>query len=204
MFFGTFNPIHVGHLIIANHMADHTDLEQVWLVVTPQNPMKKKSTLLADHHRLAMARRALEYNTRLKVSDIEFHLPKPSFTVNTLAYLQEKHPEHEFALIMGEDNIRTLHKWKNSEVIVGNHEIYVYPRAFTPEELTELEEQSGGLNVGHADRLGDKARVHLVDAPVMRVSASFIRKSIKEEKDVRYLLTEPVYEYCTGMHFYEK
>ena len=128
LFFGTFNPIHVGHLIIANHMAEHSDLEEVWLVVTPHNPHKKKASLLADHHRWQMVYRATENYPRLKPSNIEFSLPQPSYTVVTLAHLQEKYPGHEFALIMGEDNLKNLHKWKNYEVILKNHHIYVYPR----------------------------------------------------------------------------
>lgn len=198
LYFGTFNPIHVGHLIIANHMADHTDLDQVWLVVTPQNPLKKKSSLLADYHRLAMVRHAIEDNQKIRVSDIEFHLPKPSYTVNTLVHLQEQQPEAEFALIMGEDNLRTFHKWKNHEEIFELAELYVYPRALTEDEKRE------DATITPPNNLHMHERVKMVDAPVMKVSASFIRRAIKERKDVRYLLTEPVFRYCTEMHFYEK
>ncbi|MEY4861231.1 MAG: hypothetical protein RL059_930, partial [Bacteroidota bacterium] len=121
LYFGTFNPIHVGHLVIANYMVDYTDLDKVWLVVSPHNPLKDKSTLLPDFHRLALVREAIYENPKLKASDVEFHLSKPSYTITTLAYLIEQYPEHEFSLIMGEDNLRTLHKWFNHEVLIKNH-----------------------------------------------------------------------------------
>ena len=199
LYFGTYNPIHVGHLIIANYMADYTELDQVWLIVSPQNPLKKKSTLLEDYHRLAMVEIAVEGNEKLTASNIEFKLPQPSYTANTLAYLQEKHPRHEFSLIMGEDNLRTLHKWKNYEEILNNHTIYVYPRALTEQERTELNEKSQTKN-----NLAQHKNIIVCDAPVMKISASFIRKAIKEKKDVRYLLTEPVFKYVTDMNFYKK
>lgn len=199
LYFGTYNPIHVGHLIIANYMADFTELDQVWLVVTPQNPLKKKNTLLEDYHRLAMVEIAVEDNTKLTASNIEFKLPQPSYTSNTLAYLKEKHPKHEFSLIMGEDNLRTLHKWKNFDEILNNHMIYVYPRALTEQERTEVFEETETENT-----LDQHKNVIVCDAPVMKVSASFIRKAIKDKKDVRYLLTEPVFKYVTDMNFYKK
>lgn len=197
LYFGTFNPVHVGHLIIANFMADYTDLDKVWLVVTPQNPLKEKNTLLADHHRLALVRVAIEDNPHLVASDIEFKLPKPSFTTNTLAHLKEKYPGHEFSLIMGEDNLRTFHKWKNHEYILQHHKLFVYPRVLTESEIKELSEH-------HPDnRFSNHPQVIMCDAPVMKVSSSFIRKAIKEKKDVRYLLTDPVHKYIEEMHFYE-
>tara|TARA_R110001592_G_scaffold46637_6_gene148376 strand:+ start:2246 stop:2857 length:612 start_codon:yes stop_codon:yes gene_type:complete len=199
LYFGTYNPIHVGHLIIANYMADYTDLDQVWLIVTPQNPLKKKSTLLEDYHRLATVRIAVEDNPKLKASNIEFKLPQPSYTSNTLAYLQEKYPNYNFSLIMGEDNLRTLHKWKNYESIISEHTIYVYPRALTEQERTELKEETKTEN-----NLAQHKNIIVCDAPVMKVSASFIRKSIKNKKDVRYLLTEPVHKYVEEMNFYKK
>ena len=128
LFFGSFNPIHVGHLIIANHMAEFSDLEEVWMVVTPHNPHKKKKTLLDDVHRLAMVRIAIEDFPNLKASNIEFDLPKPNFTVNTLVVLEEKYPTVDFCLIMGEDNLKSFHKWKNFELILDRHSIYIYPR----------------------------------------------------------------------------
>ncbi|MFP5471313.1 MAG: nicotinate (nicotinamide) nucleotide adenylyltransferase [Bacteroidia bacterium] len=199
LYFGTFNPIHVGHLVIANHMADYTELNEVWLVVTPQNPLKKKTSLLEDYHRLAMVRIAIDDNLKLRASDIEFTLPKPSYTVNTLLYLREKYPEKEFALIMGEDNLRTLHKWKNYEEILAQHKVYVYPRILTESELEEMNQIDGDSKV----EVYNHANIILVDAPVMKVSASFIRKAIHDKKDVRYLLTEPVFKYVEEMSFYK-
>jgi len=198
LYFGTYNPIHVGHLIIANHMVVYTNLDQIWLVVSPQNPLKSKDSLLADYHRLAIVQAAVEGNNKLKASNIEFDLPKPSYTIDTLAYIEEKHPEHSFSLIMGEDNLRTLHKWKNYEQLIENHSIYVYPRALTEQERIEQKNNST------SNQFDDHPNVTKCDAPVMKVSASFIRKAIKEKKDVRYLLSEPVYNYVTEMHFYEK
>lgn len=199
LYFGTYNPIHVGHLIIANHMVDYTNLEQVWLVVSPQNPLKSKSSLLADYHRLALVRVAVENNNKLQASNIEFDLPKPSYTIDTLTYIQEKYPEHTFSLIMGEDNLRTLHKWKNYEQLLENHSIYIYPRAMTEQERIE-QLKSDDLE----SPIKDHPNVIICDAPVMKVSASFIRNAIKEKKDVQYLLLEPVYKYITEMHFYKK
>src|SRR5690606_34261593 len=128
LYFGTFNPIHIGHLIIANQLAEQSDLDQIWLVVTPQSPFKKKQSLLDNYQRLEMVFRATEEYDKLQPSDIEFALPQPNYTVNTLAHLQEKFPHHEFSLIMGEDNLKSFHKWKNYHVILDNHDIYVYPR----------------------------------------------------------------------------
>ena len=201
LYFGTFNPIHVGHLIIANYMVEFTKLDQVWLVVSPQNPLKKKSTLLEDYHRLAMVEIAIEDNNNLKASNIEFKLSQPSYTVNTLAYLKEKHPKHEFSLIMGEDNLRTFHKWKNYEQILENHKIYVYPRALTEQERQEMDDS---LSLEKKSRVLGTKNIIICDAPVMKISASFIRDSIKNKKDVRYLLTEPVYKYVQEMNFYKK
>ena len=134
LYFGTFNPIHVGHLIIANYMVDFTELDEVWFVVSPQNPLKDKKSLLKDYHRLALVQEAIVDNDKLHASDIEFSLPKPSYTSDTLAYLHEKHPDLEFSLIMGEDNLRTFHKWKNYESILQNNKIIVYPRVLTEQE----------------------------------------------------------------------
>lgn len=199
LYFGTFNPIHVGHLVIANHMAEYTELDEVWLVVTPQNPLKKKTSLLEDYHRLAMVKIAIDDNTKLRASDIEFKLPKPSYTVNTLVHLREQHPDKAFALIMGEDNLRTLHKWKNYDEILKQHKIYVYPRTLTESELEEMNQ----IDSNSKPEVYNHANIILVDAPVMKVSASFIRKSIQDLKDVRYLLTEPVFKYVEEMNFYK-
>lgn len=206
LYFGTFNPIHVGHLIIANYMTEHSDLDQVWIVVSPQNPLKKKKTLLADYHRLALVRAAIEDDPKLIVSDIEFHLPIPSYTATTLTYLKDKHPETEFSLIMGEDNLRTFHKWYNHEVILENHTIYVYPRVLTiQEEAAQKVEAESKPQKGTSNGFENHKNVVICnDAPVMKISSSFVRNAIAEGKDVRYLLTEPVHKYVEEMHFYEK
>ncbi len=189
LYFGTFNPMHIGHLIIANHMAEHSDLEQVWMVVTPHNPHKKKSTLLDDHHRLEMVHLATEGYDNIRPSDIEFKLPQPNYTVNTLVHLLEKYPMHEFSLIMGEDNLNSLHKWKNYEVLLQNHDIYVYPRINGEAANEEL--------INHP-------RVHRIDAPVIEISSTFIRKSIKDGKNVKPLLPQKVWEYIDHNLFYKK
>ena len=189
LYFGTFNPIHAGHLIIANHMAEYSGLDQVWLVVTPHNPLKKKNTLLDDHHRLQMVFLATEDYTKLKPSDIEFRLPQPNYTVNTLVHLQEKFPTHEFSLIMGEDNLNSLHKWKNYEVLLQNHDIYVYPRINTETIMPEI---------------AAAARISRIDAPVIEISSTFIRDSIKGGKNVRPLLPEKVWQYVAHNLFYKK
>lgn len=199
LYFGTFNPIHVGHLVIANYMAEFTDLDQVWLVVSPQNPLKQKSTLLADHHRYALVQVAIEDNPQLRVSDIEFKLSKPSYTVTTLIHLKENYPQHEFAIIMGEDNLRTLHKWFNHDYLLEKHKIYVYPRVLTIQEEAEVVE-IGKQMINSFSQHGNV--IICDDAPVMKVSASFIRQAIKEGKDVRYLLTDPVNKYIEEMSFY--
>lgn len=189
LYFGTFNPVHTGHLAIANHMAEFSNLEQVWLVVTPHNPHKKKSTLLDDHHRLQMVFLATEDYPKLKPSDIEFKLPQPNYTVNTLAHLQEKFPQHEFSLIMGEDNLNSFHKWKNYEVILQNHDIYVYPRV--------------GNGMAEPD-LANSPKIHKIDAPIMEISSTFIRESIKNGKDIRPLLPARVWDYCHHNLFYTR
>jgi len=200
LYFGTYNPIHVGHLVIANYMVDFTDLDQVWLVVSPHNPLKDKSSLLADYHRLMLVREAIDDNLKLKASDVEFNLSKPSYTVTTLAYLIEKYPQHEFGLIMGEDNLRTIHKWYNYEKLLAAHQIYVYPRVLTKQEEAEVE----SISCQAPQDFYKHANVHFYeDAPVMKVSSSFIRQAIKDKKDVRYLLTEPVYKYIDEMNFYK-
>jgi nicotinate-nucleotide adenylyltransferase len=187
LFFGSFNPIHVGHLIIANTMVQHGEVDEVWLVVSPQNPLKERATLLADHHRLAMVRRAIDDNYRLKACDIEMHLPVPSYTVVTLAALQEKHPTHEFSLIMGSDNLESLHRWRNYEHILAHHRIFVYPRPGSE----------------HCP-LASHPSVTMVDVPMMDISSTYIRRQIQAGRDVRYLLSEPVYQYLTEMHFYRR
>ena len=189
LYFGTYNPIHVGHLIIANHMAEHADLDQVWMVVTPHNPLKKKATLLDDHHRLQMVYLATEDFPKIKPSDIEFKLPQPNYTVNTLIHLHEKYPYYEFSLIMGEDNLKTLHKWKNYETILQHHDIYVYPRISTEDENLELK---------------NHPKIHLIDAPIVEISSTIIRETIKKRKNVQPLLPHKVWDYIDHNNFYRK
>ena len=189
LYFGTFNPIHIGHLIIANHMAEYSDLDQIWMVVTPHNPLKKKSTLLDDSHRLQMVHLATEDFPKIKPSDIEFKLSQPNYTINTLAHLQEKYPNYEFSLIMGEDNLKSLHKWKNYEVILEHHQIYVYPRISEESENLELK---------------NHPKIHLIDAPVVEISSTFIRDNIKKGKNVQPLLPNKVWEYIDHNNFYKK
>ena len=189
LFFGSFNPVHVGHMIIAQHLLNETDLDQVWMVVTPHNPLKKKATLLDDHHRLQMVYLATEDFPKIKPSDIEFKLPQPNYTINTLVHLQDKHPDYEFSLIMGEDNLNSLHKWKNYEAILQHHEIYVYPR----------------LNSGEIDeQFVNHPKIHRVGAPVVELSSTFIRDSIKNNKNVIPMLPHKVWEYVEHNLFYKK
>jgi nicotinate-nucleotide adenylyltransferase len=189
LYFGTFNPIHVGHLIIANHLAEHSDLEQIWMVVTPHNPLKQKNTLLDDYQRLHLVRLATEEYPKIKPSDIEFKLPQPNYTVNTLAHLMEKYPQHEFSLIMGEDNLKSFHKWKNYEYILQHHDIYIYPRISQEAENLEFK---------------NHPRIHLIEAPIVEISSTFIRDGIKSKKNIRPLLPHSVWEYVDHNNFYRK
>lgn len=188
LFFGTFNPVHVGHLIIANHFAEFTDLDEIWLVVTPHNPFKKKKTLLDDHHRFQLVMQATEDYPKLKPSKIEFDLPQPNYTINTLVHLYERYPDHQFNLIMGLDNLNTFHKWKNYEKILEHHKIYVYPRVSGNPNSPEL--------LGH-----DK--VHFVEAPIVQISSTFIRKAIKQRKNIRPLMPHKAWIYLDEMNFYK-
>ena len=196
LFFGTFDPIHKGHEAIADFFLKNF-FDEVWFVVTPENPHKKKKNLLADYHRLAMVRIAVEDNSKLKASDIEFGLPKPSYTVYTLQALTEKYPDHAFTLIMGEDNLRSLHKWKNYEQIIERFSILVYPRVQT---IQEIEKE---IKISGDNKLLDLPNVNMTDAPIMKISSSFIRNMIKEGKEVKYLLSEPVFKYLDEMNFYQ-
>lgn len=190
LYFGTFNPVHVGHLIIANHFAEYSDLDKVWMVITPHNPFKKKKTLLDNNHRYQLVLEAVEEYPKIEASTIEFNLPQPNYTSNTLAYLNEKYPQHEFCLIMGEDNLQTLHKWKNYDIILANHEIYVYPRIADGEGQTQNE-------------LLNNDRIHIIEAPVVEISSTAIRKAIKDGKNCRPLLPQPVWVYIDQMNFYK-
>jgi nicotinate-nucleotide adenylyltransferase len=196
LFFGSFNPIHIGHLILGDFLANNTDLSEVWFVVSPHNPHKKKANLLVDHHRLAMVKIAVENNPSLKASNIEFGLPKPSYTVFTLQKLKEDYPENEFVLIMGEDNLRSLHKWKNYEYMLENHQIYVYPRVQTIQEQQTEQAASNELVKHQSIKL-------LEEVPMMKISSSYIRKAIQEGKSVQYLLSQPVFDYLDEMNFYK-
>ena len=187
LFFGTFNPVHNGHLIIANHMAEFTDLDEVWMVVTPHNPFKKKKTLLDDHHRYQLVQEATENYPKIKPSKIEFDLPQPNYTINTLVQLYEKHPEHGFHLIMGMDNLRSFHKWKNYEAILEHHELYVYPRVSSSDEKPEM---------------SNHEKVRLIDAPIVEISSTFIRQAVKEGAEIRPLMPERAWKYMDEMNFY--
>jgi len=188
LFFGTFNPIHIGHLIIANYMAEFSDLDEVWFVVTPLSPFKKKNSLLDNHHRLAIVNIAIENYPKLKTSAIEFKLPQPNYTINTLVHLEEKHPNNQFCLIMGEDNLKGFHKWKNYEIILNNYELYVYPRI--SEGITE-------------HQFSKHPKIHKVAAPIVQISSTFIRKAIKEKKDISSMLSQTAWKYIDEMNFYK-
>lgn len=187
LFFGSFNPIHVGHLIVAQYMQQFTNLTEVWFVVSPHNPLKEKSSLLDDNQRLQMVNIAIDDNYTLKASNIEFSLPQPSYTVNTLVHLQEKYPNNEFALILGEDNLENFTKWKNYESILENHSLYVYPRT--------------GYDGG---KLKTHKNVVITEAPEVQISSTFIRNAIKNKKDIRYFLHPKVWAYIDEMNFYKK
>jgi len=192
LFFGTFNPIHVGHLIIANHMEEFSDLDEVWLVVTPHNPHKQKKTLLNDMHRYQMVEIAIEDYPKLKASKIEFGLKQPNYTVYTLVHLREKYLNHQFSLIMGEDNLQNFHKWKNYESIIENHTIYTYPRIFDQKKKFSKIERDY------------PEKIHKLDAPIVEISSTFIRKAIKAKKNSRPMLPYKVWQYIDEMNFYKK
>ncbi len=187
LYFGTFNPVHVGHMVIANHMLEFGGLDRLWFIVTPHNPLKEKTGMLPDPQRLRLVREAIGDHAKMKASDIEFHLPQPNYTINTLTYLSEKHPEHSFYLILGSDNLESFGKWKNSEQILKNYHLLVYPRPGHP----------GGSLTNHP-------RVKIVNAPLMEISSTFIRSAIKEGKDIRHYLPEAVWNYIGEMKFYNK
>lgn len=189
LFFGSFNPIHIGHIILANHILEFSNLDEIWFVVTPHNPFKEKKTLLNDQNRLYMVELALKNYPNMKASNIEFSLPQPSYTIDTLAYLKERHPSYTFSLIMGEDNLSGLQKWKNADVLIAHYPIYVYPR------LTET--TSAGK------KLLELPTIQKIDAPIIELSATQIRNMIKENKNVRPMLPSEVFDYLDGSSFYK-
>lgn len=189
LYFGTFNPIHIGHMVIANHMVEFSNLDEVWFVVTPQSPFKTKKTLLDNHHRYQMVYEATKDFPKLKPSKIEFDLPQPNYTVHTLTHLNEKYgDDHEFCLIMGEDNLKGFHKWKNYETILEHYDIYVYPRISEQEIAHQFK--------GHS-------KIHKVNAPIMEISSTFIRKNHAAGKNVKTMLPDAVWSYIDEMNFYK-
>lgn len=186
LYFGSFNPIHVGHLIIANHILNATDIQKLWFVVSPQNPFKISHSLLNEYDRLHLIQKAIDDDPRMKASDIEFNLPKPSYTSHTLSYLAEKYPEHEFTIIMGSDSFQNLGKWKNAAALIKNYRFYIYKRPGF-----DIEEDYG-------------AKITIMDAPLLEISATYIRQLIQEGKSVKYLLPPSVENEITTYRFYKK
>ena len=188
LFFGSFNPIHIGHLILANYILENSDMWELWFIVSPQNPFKDKKSLLKDHNRLDMVQLAIKNYPRMRASNVEFLLPRPSYTIDTLTYLQEKHPDLSFSLIMGEDNLASLHKWKNYELLLEKYQIIVYPRIFGEEKKSD--------HLQHEN-------IHQVKAPIIELSATEIRNMIKSGKNTRPMLPPEVFEYLDGSSFYK-
>jgi len=186
LYFGSFNPIHIGHLIIANHVLNETTINKIWFVVSPQNPLKESKTLLNEFDRLHLVRLATQNDNRIKCSDIEFNLPKPSYTSNTLTFLSEKYPEHKFALIMGSDSYQNLDKWRNYETIINNYSIYVYKRE------------------GYDIKKAYTNAPLILKAPIIQISASQIREHIRSGKSIRYLVPEIVREEIETRKFYKQ
>ena len=187
LFFGTFNPVHIGHMSIANYMLEFSEIDQLWFVVSPQNPLKEKKTLLADYHRLELTKLAVGDDDNYNVSDIEFSMPKPSYTIDTLTYLSEKYPNREFYMIMGADGLNNFHRWKNAVLLEKNYHRLVYPRP--------------GIST---DEIHKHTNITLMEAPQMEISSSFIRNAIRDGKDMKYFLPLNTYKYIKEMHFYEK
>jgi len=187
LFFGSFNPIHIGHLVIAEYMVENTDLEEIWFVVSPQNPLKDKKTLLADNHRWYMVNLAIENDARFKAIDIEFHMPRPSYTIDTLTRLNEKYPNNVFVLVTGSDIFKNFHKWKNHETLINQFPFYVYNRSNFKLDIYE-----------------NYPQIKFFDAPQMEISSSFIRNSIKEQKEIQYMLPPQIDAYIKEMNFYKK
>ena len=192
LFFGSFNPVHIGHMAIANYIAEYSSLKEIWFIVSPHNPLKAKESLLKDRDRLYMTELAIGNDTRFRVSDVEFTLPQPSYTIDTLAWLSEKHPARRFTLIMGEDNLNTLHKWKNAGLLVKQYPIIVYPRLYPGKRSNKRLQEILAM-----------ASVKEIDAPVMDISGTFIRSAIRDGKDVSWFVPAPTWRYIREMHFYE-
>lgn len=189
LYFGTFNPIHIGHLIIANHMVEHSDLDEIWMMVTPHNPFKKKKSLLDNHQRLEMVYLATKDYHKIIPSDFEFKLSQPNYTINTLAQISEKYPSHSFSIIMGEDNLKSFHKWKNYTAILEDYSVYVYPRI------------SEGVS---KEEFSEHPKIQKVNAPIIEISSTMIRNLIQEGKVFRPLLPAAVWQYIDVMNFYKK
>lgn len=187
LFFGSFNPVHIGHMVLANYMVEFTDIEKIWFVVSPHNPLKKKETLLDQNQRLHMVNLAIGDSDLFKSSNIEFGLSQPSYTIHTLAHLKEKYPQHTFSLILGQDNLSSFHKWKNCDEILNQYKLYVYPRPHAAP--CDLEKN---------------ASVYLTDAPLVEISSTFIRKAIYSKKDMSFFVPESVWRYIDEMSFYKK
>lgn len=187
LFFGSFNPVHVGHMIIANWMVQHSDMDQLWMVLSPQNPFKKRNNLAQDYDRLHLLHLAIGDHSLIKASNVEFSLPKPSYTVDTLSYLHEKYPDNQFVLIMGGDNLSSFHKWKNYEQIIAHHDIYVYKRP-------------GSIH----DRWDDHPHIHILEAPLLHISASLIRKMISKGQSIQYMVPDAVYAHLQDNPIYSR
>lgn len=202
LFFGSFNPIHIGHLILANYMLEFTDLEEVWFVVSPQSPFKKKSTLLDNYDRIEMVNLAIEENEKLRSSDVEFSMPKPSYTIDTLAFLHDKYPGRSFVLIGGKDILPTFNKWKNYQKILEYHELYIYPRP-NAIKLSNIKQEKEEKLLAFAAEMNNHPKVKLIEAPMVEISSSFIRASIGEGYSVGFLVPEKAYRYIMKMNFYK-
>jgi nicotinate-nucleotide adenylyltransferase len=185
LFFGSFNPVHIGHMVIANHMISHTDLDKLWMVVSPHNPHKKKKSLANNYDRLNLLTKAIGDNTQISASDIEFSLPTPSYTIDTLTYLKEKYPNYTFSLIMGGDNLYSFHKWKNYELLLESHQILVYQRP--THELPEI---------------ASHPNIHILEAPMMNISSSYIRSEIEAKRSIRYLVPDSIHDNVLSIRAY--
>jgi nicotinate-nucleotide adenylyltransferase len=184
LYFGSFNPVHIGHCIIASHFVQNTNLDKIWMIVSPQNPFKESSSLLNEYHRLHLVKLATEDESNIKASDIELHLPRPSYTIDTLTYLKEKYPEHEFSIVLGSDGLQNLHKWKNAAILVKEYKFIVYKRP--------------GFEIINTLN----ARMEIAAAPLLEISSTHIREMIKQGKSIRYLVPDKVREEIELYHYY--